>query len=252
VLRSCDTRFRRNKRSSEVYPDASCRSFVGKVTTVVDIPAGEKAATTADDVDEAGYYFWATPSYGMLQIIAVCYKPGVHQASRPTDFLQVIEQLEMMHGAGYVHGDIRGFNVVYGEHGGLIDFDFSGKEIERKYPAGYHRFLDDGYRIGTGEVESEDNTLTFYHDWYALGHLMFFLHKWKSPPTIGRREKHKFHDAKDLWTSLESNPSPAEIRELKYILRDVGLRKWLFRPNKQFQELLDATVNVDGSNDTVK
>jgi tRNA A-37 threonylcarbamoyl transferase component Bud32 len=66
-------------------------------------------------------------------------------ARKLTSFVPVISQLEALHSKGFVHGDIRGFNVVFGktdEEGWLIDFDFGGK-LGRKYPKGYRTALDD-------------------------------------------------------------------------------------------------------------
>jgi tRNA A-37 threonylcarbamoyl transferase component Bud32 len=78
-----------------------------------------------------------------LEIIAIEYKPGRHVARTPSEFIPVIEQLELLHSHGYVHGDIRAFNVVLAgkddvvlagkdEKGvpGLIDFDLGGKALK--------------------------------------------------------------------------------------------------------------------------
>ncbi|KAG7341228.1 hypothetical protein IV203_023179 [Nitzschia inconspicua] len=58
------------------------------------------------------------------------------------------------------------------EKGWLIDFDFGGKSGKQSYHKGYRRNLDDGTRLG-----EEGKAITKHHDWYALGMLMFTIHK---------------------------------------------------------------------------
>ncbi len=49
------------------------------------------------------------------------------------------------------------------------------------YPEGYKQALTDGFRKGDGNAESEDNKLTFSHDWYAIGKLIFTVHDIEVP-----------------------------------------------------------------------
>ncbi len=117
------------------------------------------------------------------------------------------EQLRELHKNGYVHGDIRGFNVLFSENGGgLIDFDFSGTPDDT-YPPGYRRSLTDGDRIGDGKPESEDKKLAFWHDWYALGKLIFSYHDIKPPSEAGS----ELAQSLSHWTET---PSETKISEL--------------------------------------
>jgi serine/threonine protein kinase len=102
-----------------------------------------------------------------------------------------------MHRAGYVHGDIRAFNMVLNYHGNyendpfgkLIDFDYGGivrsnavdgdnddgfvsGYINPKYPSSYNHSLVDGHRLGR-----PGKLITVNHDWYALGHVIFDMYK---------------------------------------------------------------------------
>ena len=132
--------------------------------------AANSAAALGTDED----IFWSSQEW--LLIISLPYKKGTHRVTKPTDFIRIIKQLAKLHGLGLVHGDIRGFNVLFGEEGGLIDFDLSGKEGIGTYPQGYQRSLTDGLRLGQGGAkDNPDNKLQFLHDWYALGNLIFFF-----------------------------------------------------------------------------
>ena len=165
--------------------------------------------------------FWACPSSRTPQIIAFPYKSGMHHASRPADFIPVIDELNKLHRLGYVHGDIRGFNVLFGEKGGLIDFDLGGIP-GKPYPKGYRQKLNDGWRLGNGDAEQTDdvgqtdNQLQFYHDWYALGKLMFSFHRWTAPPnSASDADRQRYSKTSSNWGDLESDPTDADIDELK-------------------------------------
>ncbi len=98
-------------------------------------------------------------SGGPLELIALPYKEGSHIVTKLTDFIPIIRQLQELHGQGYVHGNIRGFNVLFSENGGgLIDFDFS-RTPDDTYPPEYRQALTDGFRKGDGNAESEGNKL---------------------------------------------------------------------------------------------
>ena len=104
-----------------------------------------------------------------LEIIATPYRKGRHEAKSPKAFLPIIAQLEELHEKGFVHGDIRAFNTVFGEseeEGWLIDFDFGGRAGKTVYPKGYRDALVDGHRLGESEKE-----ITKWHDWHALTQL---------------------------------------------------------------------------------
>ena len=69
-----------------------------------------------------------------------------------------------------VHGDIRGYNLVFGkETAHIIDWDLAGKHEEGKYPDGFVREIPDGARhpqVRSGAVMKQS------HDWFALAAVM--------------------------------------------------------------------------------
>jgi len=176
-----------------------------------------------------------------LQVIAVPYKEGSHVPSKWADFIPIIEQLQELHKLGYVHGDIRGFNVVFADDkGGLIDFDFSGKpKDKKKYPPGYRRSLDDGIRKGDGDVTSRHNKLQFWHDWYALGHLIFRSFIIKSPSNEASQTFNLWERMIE-WTAISKPPSQQQINELIDLLRNLDRAGLSVEPNSDFQDDLDA------------
>lgn len=233
VLRSYDYLFRETDRSPEIYLDPQCKDIVGgEVTVVVKLPA---EGGTESSVGHSSELFWA--SQRQLQIIAFPYKNGKHYTSKPTDFIGIIEQLEMLHRCGYLHGDIRGFNVLFGDEGGLIDFDFGGIP-GKAYPEGYRQILTDGWRIGTSYADDTDNELQFYHDWFALGRLMFTVHEWNEPMNSeSDADELRHFDAKSKWNHLDSNPTPADIEMLKDDLNYFD-QHWTVCPERSFAQKL--------------
>ena len=75
---------------------------------------------------------------GQVQVIAVPYIPGNHVCKSPDQALLLVSFMKLLHESGNVHGDIRAFNIVFGENNSnvaaLIDFDFGGRENTVKYP----------------------------------------------------------------------------------------------------------------------
>lgn len=154
-------------------------------------------------------------------MIATPYRPGCHVAKKPKAFLPIIDQLEKLNEKGFVHGDIRAFNTVFGEqedHGWLIDFDFGGKlGTGTRYPKGYRNRLDDGDRIGDEENQSD---ILKWHDWYALCRLFFEVHMFKPPD--GLDEEHvslgwRITRMANASRELTTDPTLEEITELKKI-----------------------------------
>ena len=71
---------------------------------------------------------------GQIQVIAIPYIPGNHVCKSPKQALSLVAFMKLLHESGNVHGDIRAFNVVFGDDknsdaAALIDFDFGGREI---------------------------------------------------------------------------------------------------------------------------
>jgi hypothetical protein len=155
-----------------------------------------------------------------------------------------------------VHGDIRAFNTVFGEQadqGWLIDFDFGGS-VGIEHPPGYNWTLADGYRVGNAIAKEGDNEILKWHDWYALGRLIFDVHKLKPP--VGNnpwelgwyslpfvlpfkhlrrsllRSRHSL--LKDEWEERQRDPT-AEITQLKDFLRCVDKEGWTVNPNQRLR-----------------
>ena len=133
---------------------------------------------------------WLWRCTGHLQIIATELIKGVHCTTRPEHFLKIIEHLEAMHEAGFVHGDIRAFNMVLNYEdenkliGKLIDFDYEGKlSTDPKYPSGYVHRLKDGLRLGRPGAK-----ITKSHDWYALGKIIFKMHDLFHPKITSKNQ----------------------------------------------------------------
>jgi hypothetical protein len=199
VLRSYDNRFRRTTRTAQIYLDKECEDIIGgKAKEVVKTVENSNAFWKYGEGEGEGD--------GELLIIATPYRRGDHKAKSPASFVGVIEDLERLHKRGYVHGDIRGFNIVFGEDRScLIDFDFGGKEDRVpvvKYPKGYRRTLVDGVRIGKGEQE-----ILKWHDWYALGNLIFnpSYHTFSRPSDAESRLQ--YLDLQDFWTGSDCRHS---------------------------------------------
>jgi hypothetical protein len=226
VLRSFDSRFRRTSRSATIYLDERCQDIVGgQVHTVV-----QKFANKfwSEDVDD-----------GSLLIIETPYRPGGHVANSPKAFLPIINALQDLHERGYVHGDIRAFNTVFGANettGCLIDFDLGGQADKAVYPVGYVFALDDGFRKGkVGEK------IGMKGDWFALGNLIFHTHIWAPTERADLYKEYAVMISK--WPSMSQAPSPEEIKELQTFLERI--QGWTVAP--KFEEI-GAVVNRTSPN----
>jgi serine/threonine protein kinase len=240
VLRSYDSRVRPTDRSSEFYLDEPCcESIVGEKAKIV-LEINKDVMTDDDDNNVCDELFsYSSADRGKLLIIAIPYKEGQHVARKPTDFIPVMEQLQTLHRFGYAHGDIRAFNVVFcgdGKGAFLIDFDFSGKpENSKAYPRGYQQHLSDGFRIG-----KENSRLAFWHDWYALGQLIFNIFV-LIPPSVDQNDDLVVLKAKlsDKWVFLPNQPTEDEIMELESLLVELAKQNWTVKPRPAFQDQLD-------------
>ena len=157
---------------------------------------------------------WLWRCKGKLLIISTEFIKGVHFATRPEHYLEIVNHLYAMHKAGFVHGDIRAFNMVLNYEndkkciGKLIDFDYGGKlSTFPKYPSGYALSLDDGLRLGSSGAE-----ITASHDWYALGYIIFDLYELV----------HEDYDADDIIVRRRLlTPNEQIIRDQKAHLTDM-------------------------------
>jgi serine/threonine protein kinase len=169
-----------------------------------------------------------------ILVISIPYLSGFHIAEKPTDFIPVIDHLVALHDGGFVHGDIRGYNILVRggnneKSGYLIDFDFGGFKIaspaeteegyreeirEAKYPSGYRTELVDGNRKGkVGEK------IMPWHDWYALGRLIFDIHKLKDPPRdreVTLEESDYVRRMKDFWLDIKHGPNDTDVDIFKH------------------------------------
>jgi hypothetical protein len=169
---------------------------------------------------------WMWTMQGELVVISIPFVEGNHFASTVEDFIPVVRALKRMHEEGYVHGDIRCFNIIFGK--GLIDLDFGGRIESARYPPGYQDSLRDGQRLG-----SAGQSIAKWHDWYALTHVIFRLHDLQYPEheSIERIRREKFlrnarpDDVESLATDLES------------FLLDVK-DTWTVTPETKFQLVL--------------
>ncbi|KAG7357994.1 hypothetical protein IV203_014581 [Nitzschia inconspicua] len=168
VLRCYDNRTWKTDRNPEVY----LSGVVGDVEVIFGDTNFGNHYVDATEPPNQFEQLWNGSSQDLL-VIAVPYRHGRHYAKSPAEFLPIVDQLQALHRAGFVHGDIRGYNTVFKDdkEGWLIDFDFGGKINMQTYPKGYNRNLDDGRRLGY-----EGDIITKYHDWFALGKLMFSIH----------------------------------------------------------------------------
>ena len=48
-----------------------------------------------------------------FKVIAVICHERKHYAEKPGEFLPILGQLRKLHKKGFVHGDLRGFNIVF-------------------------------------------------------------------------------------------------------------------------------------------
>ena len=114
---------------------------------------------------------------GKVEVIAVPFIPGQHFCTQATQAISIIECLESLHQDGFVHGDIRALNMVFGVKSQFIDYDFGGKcaGVDAvTYPPGYKQDLRDGSRNGRerSKISKDDDVM-------ALGFVLGFLHKAK-------------------------------------------------------------------------
>ena len=232
VLRSYDSRFRETNRSSEIYRSKKCHSIVGEGAVVLELSAEDAANEFIHNNDK-------NPESRTLEIIATPYREGVHEAKLPKAFLPIIDQLQELHEKGFVHGDIRAFNTVFGEtadEGWLIDFDFGGKVGATVYPSGYRAVLEDGLRLGESE-----KAITKRHDWYALTRLMFVIHDFHPPdgvnePDVQIASKLELYDSNMFWKGNKNDPTKEEIDKLKGLLIRLDGEGWTVRPSELFEK----------------
>ena len=200
-------------------------------------PGAEPASKEVVDNRTRQLFFTAFTNKYVL-VISTPFRKGSHVAQRPKDFLPIIEQLQKIHDAGYVHGDIRASNSVFSdEEGYLIDFDFSGKAGTARYPTGYVHALYDGDRIGFEKKEIE-----MWQDWYALFQLMFHIHEFVPP---GDGQFPLDFSFNRYWMSLETEPPVEKVNELKETLSRLQENGWTVKASRKYQAWLGSAAKQD-------
>jgi serine/threonine protein kinase len=179
---------------------------------------------------------WLWQSWGRILILEIPFYEGRHFAKTASELLSVVDRLIELHSEGYVHGDIRPFNIVFnGMESRLIDLDLGGKLSERPiYPVGYVRTVDGVQRLGrAGE------TITKSDDWYALLSVIFKLHVF-SPAGTGSSLPWSAtpfrHDAR-CWLHEQNDITSHQITELRQFLNQRDLK---VQPELDFVDLLKA------------
>ena len=112
---------------------------------------------------------------GKVEVIAVPFVDGGHICKNVEQALMIVRSLKELHDAGFVHGDIRGLNVVFSRDSSaqFIDYDFGGKRGEVNYPPGYKCCLLDGYRVSA----EEEKPIEVAHDVKALVFVLTNIHR---------------------------------------------------------------------------
>jgi hypothetical protein len=115
-----------------------------------------------------------------VDVLKYPFIPGAHLASCTKQVSFVLQHMVKFHSEQCVHGDARGFNIVFAKEAkksGFIDFDRSA-EPGTEYPATYQIHLPDTERHPSA---TPGKPMQFEHDWYSLAWLMR-RHKAVSPP----------------------------------------------------------------------
>jgi serine/threonine protein kinase len=131
---------------------------------------------------EAWAWLWRVR--GQLLVLSVPYRKGRHYAKSISEFAPLLMKLKALHEAGFVHGDIRCFNIVFSEEDShFIDYDLGGKTDEKgdgpPYPCGYSFMLRDGSRLG-----SVGEAIRDVYDWSALVSALFECHRIRPPKGV--------------------------------------------------------------------
>jgi hypothetical protein len=211
-----------------IYLNKACRAIVGgEAEEILNIKGNLVSPSDSKDDDDD---LW-TPG-NSLRVIRTPYRPGFHVATKPTSFLPIIDDLVKLHDMGFVHGDIRGFNTVFDENGWgcLIDFDLGGEHGNAQYPRGYQHLLDDGKRLradGSSMIEK-------WHDWFALGRLIFEIHTIVLPDAAPPEDWKKLAKLDKAWAYRREDPTREMIDDLKTFLTEAEQAEWKVQPNLTF------------------
>ena len=261
---------RYTERRPDLYEECPNIKPVETVLHIVDTPTKDGAVVLKFGQKEPGHQEqpaninepdWLWQYQGQLKVIATKFYKGVHYATLPEHYLPIVAHLKELHTGGFVHGDIRAFNMVldYDDKdennnytGHLIDFDFGGEinenyvpqmtdngYINPVYPSGYRHHLEDGFRL-----DLPGGQITESPDWYALSTIIFDLYKLT----------HEDFDEEDIINNeRELTPKEQMISDQKSRLESMqavftakagDYRTLKKSPSKFFEEYLKLATNI--------
>jgi len=186
VLRSYDNRVHQTSRSPFLYEEwGKLRVQTTMVVNIVNEGRGDEEIMRFRD---AKYYKQPTLFRNdgvqcQVKVIAIPFVEGKHHCLSVSQALSIVKELDNMQKLGFVHGDIRAFNIVFKKEDGdaeFIDFDFGGEEGDVNYPPGYVGALGDGMRIFRRDVSQrmeDSQQIEKYHDISALRYVLGILHQ---------------------------------------------------------------------------
>jgi len=94
----------------------------------------------------------------------------------------------------------------------------------------------------TTECGREKEMIEKWHDWYALGKLIFTVHSINPPIGVSEEYELKFWRMKDFWEKgIMMEPSESKKEELKSFLREIDEQGWQVTPSTMFQAALKDT-----------
>eukprot|EP00047_Mylnosiga_fluctuans_P000182 m.188242 g.188242 ORF g.188242 m.188242 type:complete len:554 (+) comp10023_c0_seq3:339-2000(+) len=127
-----------------------------------DLVAGRSPATKAEE-------------RGQVIIIRYRFIAGSHIATTVAQFVDVINDLQAIHEAGFCHADVREANILFAPAGAaarsqFIDFDLSGRADIDTYPPRYYP-IPDGKRHAAAQPYE---VMAMAHDRFSLAAIMQF------------------------------------------------------------------------------
>lgn len=176
------------------------------------------------------FYGILTPSIHYLidqpNLKIIYYKciEGDHIAKQSKEFINILNQLQHLHSKNIVHGDIRLRNIIFNHEdvtkSSLIDFDYSGRVGEDRYPSTLCE-VPDGIR--TTKMMNGD-FMDFKCDNICMSHCMGFF----------RVENMKY---KDIWNDCLEFTKTGELLKVIEILEQSDAIKLRYEEKSlKFQE----------------
>ena len=188
VLRAYDNRVRETPRSPNLYHQyKGLENATKSVVKLCDDGDNSKNALEFGRVSGKGeghsmiFSAGSLSMLGQVEVISVPFYQGCHECKNIQQAITLIKWFIELHDEGFVHGDIRAFNLVFSDDGSKpIDFDFGGAIGKVKFPPGYVRTLDDGVRPNS----APSKPITTEHDLLALKYVLLIMHKIEIPESL--------------------------------------------------------------------